>query len=199
MTWLIWVAVWAGLAQGAAAPAPPVVVVFETELGTFEAAIDGAHAPVTATNVLKYVDAGAYNGGYFHRSVRPDTEIDAVNPIQVVQASRARGSAALPPIPLERTSVTGLTHKAGTLSLARAGVDTGSSDFFVCVTDTPSLDYGGARHADGQGFAAFGQIVSGMDVITKIQRAPTQPGAQGRTMQNLSPRIQILKAARKRP
>jgi peptidyl-prolyl cis-trans isomerase A (cyclophilin A) len=178
-------------------PAPaPVVVVFETELGAFEIAVDVAKAPVTAANFLKYVDAGAYTNGFFHRTVRPDTEIDTVNPIQVVQASRARGAAGFPPIPLERTSVTGLKHLAGTLSMARAGVDSGSSDFFVCVTDTPSLDFGGARNADGQGFAAFGQIVSGMDVIKKIQAAPTREG-EGRTKQNLAPPIGIRKAYRK--
>ncbi|MBP8273994.1 MAG: peptidylprolyl isomerase [Acidobacteria bacterium] len=177
--------------------AAPVVVVFETEVGKFEVAVDVAHAPVTAANFLKYVDAGAYTNGFFHRTVRSDTEVDAVNPIQVIQASRARGAAGFPPIALERTSVTGLKHLAGTLSMARAGVDSGASDFFVCVTDTPSLDFGGARNADGQGFAAFGQIVSGMDVIKKIQAAPTRPGAEGRTKQNLTPPIGILKAYRK--
>lgn len=198
MSGLLLVTLWAWLAQAGVVPAAaPVIVVVETDLGTFEAAIDLAHAPVTAANFLKYVDAGAYTNGFFHRTVRPDTEVDAVHPIQVIQGSRARGSAAFPAIPLERTSVTGLTHKAGTLSLARAGVDTGSSDFFVCVTDTPSLDYGGARNADGQGFAAFGQVVSGMDVIKRIQAAPTQPGAEGRAKQNLAPRVMILKAYRK--
>ena len=177
--------------------APPVIVVFETTVGTFEVAVDVARAPVTAANFLKYVDDAAYDAGYFHRAVRPDTEINAETPIQVVQASRARGSKSYPAIPLERTGVTGLKHLAGTLSMARAGVDTANSDFFVCVTDTPSLDFGGARNADGQGFAAFGQLVSGMDVIKKIQASPTQPNATGRAKQNLQPRIAILKAYRK--
>jgi peptidyl-prolyl cis-trans isomerase A (cyclophilin A) len=194
---VIWLAVWLSALLQAPAPAP-VVVVFETDLGAFDVSVDVAHAPATAANFLRYVDAGAYANGYFHRAVRPDTEIDTVNPIQVIQASRARGTGSLPPIALERTSVTGLRHQAGTLSMARATApDSAQSDFFVCVTDTPALDFGGARNADGQGFAAFGRVISGMDVIRKIQSAPTQPGAEGRRKQNLTPRIAILKAYRK--
>ncbi|MEI6246139.1 MAG: peptidylprolyl isomerase [Acidobacteriota bacterium] len=173
---------------------PPVVVVFETAVGNFEVAVDVAHAPITAANFLKYVDDGAYNGGAFHRAVRPDTETRTDFPIQVVQASTARGSKSYPAIPLERTSVTGLKHVAGAISYGRAGPDTATSDFFVCVTDTPELDFGGKRNADGQGFGAFGQVVSGMDVIKKIQSSPTQ--AEG-NKQTLKPQIAILKAYRK--
>lgn len=175
----------------------PVVVVFETEAGNFEVAVDVAHAPVTAANFLRYVDTGAYNNGYFHRTVRPDNENDPAHPIQVIQASRARGVAGYPAIVLERTNVTGLKHLAGTLSMARAAAaDSATSDFFVCLADTPSLDFGGARNADGQGFAAFAQVVSGMDVIKKIHQAPTLDG-EDRNHQTLSPRIAILKVHRK--
>ena len=191
MSWLV--AVLAVFLQTAS----PVVVVFETDLGKFEVAVDVAHAPVTAGNFLKYVDDGAYNGGYFHRTVRPDTEVDTVNPIQVVQASPARGSKSYPAIPLERTSVTGLSHVAGAISYGRSTPDSAQSDFFICVTDNKELDFGGKRNVDGQGFAAFGGVVSGMDVIKKIQAAPTQPNATGRTKQNLQPRVNIIKAYRK--
>lgn len=174
----------------------PVVVVFETSAGNFEATIDVAHAPGTAANFLKYVDDGAYDNGYFHRTVRPDTETNKVVPIQVVQASRAQGTKSYGTIPLERTSVTGIKHLAGTLSMARAtAADSATSDFFVCVTDTPALDFGGARNPDGQGFAAFAQVTAGMDVIKKIQASPN--ATTGNT-QNLSPRIAILKAYRKK-
>lgn len=177
--------------------ASPVVVVFETDLGRFEVAVDVAHAPVSGGNFLKYVDDGAYNGGYFHRTVRPDTEVDTVNPIQVVQASPARGSRSYAPIPLERTSVTGLSNVAGSLAYARAGVDSATSDIFISVTDNTALDFAGKRNADGQGFAVFGAVVSGMDVIKNIQAAPTQPNATGRAKQSLQPRINITKAYRK--
>jgi len=177
-----------------AAPPPPVVVVFETALGNFEVAVDVAHAPVTGANFLKYVDDGAYNGGGFHRSVRPDTETRTDDPIEIVQASAARGSRRYPAIPLERTSVTGLKHLAGTISYGRAGPDTATSDFFICLTDTPALDFGGKRNADGQGFGAFGQVVAGLDVIKKIQMSPTQTEGNKQT---LKPQIVILKAYRK--
>ena len=179
-----------------AAPLPRVVV--ETELGRFEIELEAVKAPVSVANFLAYVDAGAYDDGFFHRSVRPDTESRTDYPIQVVQASRARGKAGRPPIALERTNVTGLKHLAGTLSMARsAAADSASSDFFVCVTDTPELDYGGRRNPDGQGFAAFGRVVSGMDVITKIHGAPINESATGSARQTLTPPIKILKAYRK--
>ena len=179
--------------------APPVVVVFETAAGNFEMAVDVAKAPTTAANFLKYVDAGAYDGGFFHRTVRPDTETRTDFPIQVVQASPARGATAYPAIALERTSVTGISHLTGTVSMARAGADTATSDFFICLTDTPELDFAGKRNADGQGFAAFAHIVSGMDVIRKIQASPTaEPRPPATSSQNLKPQIAILKAYRKK-
>lgn len=191
---MIWLAALLSLWLQSAAP---VVVVFETSLGNIEMAVDVAHAPASATNFLKYVDDGAYNAGMFHRAVRPDNETNPAAPIQVIQASRARGTKSYPSIPLERTSVTGLKHLAGTVSMARAASpDSASSDFFVCVTDTPSLDFGGARNPDGQGFAAFAQVVSGMDVIRKIQQSPTLTG-EDRNHQTLSPSIAISKAYRK--
>jgi peptidyl-prolyl cis-trans isomerase A (cyclophilin A) len=95
-----------------------------------------------------------------------------------------------PPIKLERTSVTKLLHKDGTLSMARDGPDTATSDFFICIGDQPSLDYGGKRNPDGQGFAAFGRVLLGMDVVRKIQAAP----AEGQT---LRPAIKILGIVRK--
>jgi len=179
-------------------PAALPHVVFETELGNFEVELEAAKAPGTVANFLWYVENGKYDEGVFHRTVRPDTENRADFPIQVIQASRARGKAGQPPIALERTSVTGLKHVAGTLSMARStAADSASSDFFVCVTDTPELDFGGKRNADGQGFAAFGRVVSGMDVIKKIQAAPINESATGSARQTLTPPIKILKAYRK--
>jgi peptidyl-prolyl cis-trans isomerase A (cyclophilin A) len=111
--------------------------------------------------------------------------------IDVVQASRASSFEGLGPIPLERTSFTGLNHENGSISMARAGPDTATSDFFICLGPQPELDFGGARNPDGQGFAVFGRVVSGMDVVHKIHEAP----ADG---QRLSPPIAVLSMERVR-
>ena len=174
--------------------APGIVrVTMQTELGNIELAIDSARAPVTATNFLRYVDGGRYEGGRFHRTVTMDNQPTNAVKIEVIQWSAApRGDRpALPPIELERTSVTGLKHLDGTISMARSGPNTATSDVFICIGDQPSLDFGGARNADGQGFAAFGKVVAGMDVVRRIQASP----ANGQT---LTPPIRILNIVRLR-
>ena len=179
-------------------PAPLPHVIVETHLGSFEIELEAVKAPITVANFLAYVDAGAYDDGFFHRTVRPGTESRTDFPIQVIQASRARGKAGRPPIVLERTNLTGVKHLAGTLSMARStAADSASSDFFVCVTDTPELDYGGQRNADGQGFAAFARVVSGMDVVRKIHASPIDENATGRARETLTPTIKIVKMHRK--
>ena len=160
----------------------------ETELGSIEILVDEERAPVTAANFLKYVDLGHYDGGQFHRTVRLDNQPHDKVRIEVIQASVRddKKEQDLPPIPLERTGKTGLRHRDGTVSMARTRADSATSSFFICIGDQPSLDFGGARNPDGQGFAAFGQVVSGMDVVRKIQAA----SADGQT---LKPPIGILK------
>ena len=171
--------------------AKPVRVLIETEAGEIEAKLDTVHAPITAANFLKYVDAGLFDGGRFFRTVRPDNQVDKPVKIAVIQAAGSRDKRAefFPPIPLERTSVTGLSHKDGTLSMARSTPDTARDSFSICVGDQPSLDFGGARQPDGQGFAAFGRVTRGMDVVRKIQMAP----AEGET---LTPPVTILRIRR---
>lgn len=167
-----------------------VTVVIETGLGAIEAEIDTVHAPVTAANFLRYVDAGYYNGGQFHRTVKPDNQPNNTVRIEVIQAGRSPGTEEFPPIAQERTSVTGIVHRDGTVSMARSGPDTATSDFFICIGDQPSLDFGGKRNPDGQGFAAFGRVVKGMDVVRKIRAAPAQE-------QRLTPPVGIVAIRRK--
>jgi peptidyl-prolyl cis-trans isomerase A (cyclophilin A) len=166
-----------GLVQGqASGAAKNVLVRIDTELGTIDAEIDVAHAPVSAANFLRYVDAGLFDGGQFHRSARLETQVERPVKIEVIQASVSDANEAreFPPIRLERTSETGLSHKDGTLSMARSGPDTATSSFSICVGDQPSLDFGGKRNPDGQGFAAFGRVVAGSDVVRKIHAAPAK-------------------------
>src|SRR6266446_10612587 len=91
----------------------PVTVAIETDLGAIEAEIDTVRAPLTGANFLKYADAGLFDGGRFHRTVKPDNQPNNDVKIEVIQAGRAPGTPPFPPIPLERTSVTGLSHKDG--------------------------------------------------------------------------------------
>ena len=169
-----------------------VHVVVQTELGDIELEVDTEHAPQTAANFLRYVDAGHYDGGSFLRTVKMDNQPDNLVKIEVIQAgvNPAKAKEGFGPIPLERTSVTGLAHKDGVMSMARGQPDSASSGWFICINDQPSLDFGGKRNPDGQGFAAFGRVVRGMDVVRKIQRAPNTEG------QSLTPAIRILKAIR---
>jgi peptidyl-prolyl cis-trans isomerase A (cyclophilin A) len=168
----------AGLAMlGACATAAPgpeqPQVVLETDAGRIVLALELERAPLTVCNFLSYVTDGDYDGGAFFRTVVRATNTNP-NPIDVIQAASRRGvdDDLRPAIPLERTRDTGLTHAAGTISMARDGPDTATSSFFVVTQDTPSLDFGGARNPDGQGFAAFGRVVQGLEVARRIQMSP---------------------------
>jgi peptidyl-prolyl cis-trans isomerase A (cyclophilin A) len=178
--------------------APSVTVVFETELGNITMEVDVAHAPVTAANFLKYVDGKFYDGGVVNRAVRPDNTIRHDVEIQVIQfqSDPARRREQFPPIPLERTSVTGLTHVNGALSMARSGPDSATSSFSIMVGDQPELNFGGKRNADGQGFAVFGRVTAGMDVVEKIHKSKTGTTGAYQT-ESLDPPIKVIRAYRK--
>jgi peptidyl-prolyl cis-trans isomerase A (cyclophilin A) len=158
-----------------ASPPPGTArVLIQTLRGDIIVELDTARAPATAANFLRYVDAAFYDGARFHRTVRASNQNGVPVPIGVVQAgvNSTRVPKGFPPIALERTTVTGLRHVDGAISMARDGPDTATSDFFICVGDQPWLDYGGKRNPDGQGFAAFGRVVKGMAVVRRIQGAP---------------------------
>ncbi len=165
-----------------------VPVALETELGRIVVELDTKRAPATSANFLKHVDSGAYDRGYFHRTVTPSNQPNDLIRIEVIQASAAAGEGGTP-IALERTSITGLRHVDGAISMARTAPDSATSDFFICIGAQPELDFGGKRNPDGQGFAAFGRVLEGMDVVRRIQRST----ADG---QNLIPPISIRRASR---
>lgn len=169
-----------------------------TEAGVIDVVLDPVRAPVTVANFMRYVDAGQYDGGVFHRTVTMDNQPNNDVKIEVIQGAvnpdyrdeSYPPKSGFDPIPLERTSVTGLRHVDGAISMARLGPDTATSGFFFCIGDQPELDFGGRRNPDGQGFAAFGRVTRGMDVIRKIQMSPRED-------QRLTPPVVITRVVRK--
>jgi peptidyl-prolyl cis-trans isomerase A (cyclophilin A) len=183
----------------AQAGARPVQVRVQTSLGDIVLELDPARAPNTTANFLKYVDAGHYDGGTFHRTVKMDNQPESPVKIEVIQAGvhPDKAKAGFPAIALERTSATGLKHVDGAVSMARGTPDSATSGWFICINDQPSLDFGGARNPDGQGFAAFGRVIAGMDVVRRIQQAPSSADRKTNTeAQKLTPPITIVKVAR---
>jgi cyclophilin family peptidyl-prolyl cis-trans isomerase len=164
-------------------------VSLHTDLGDIQVELYPAKAPETVRNFLRYVREGFYSDGVFHRTVTLDNQPDNSIKIEVVQAAAnpERQKEAFPAVAIERTRDTGLRHLAGTLSMARDGPDSATHEFFICLTDQPELDFGGKRNPDGQGFAAFGKVISGMEVVRKIQASP----ASGQT---LTPPVRIKNA-----
>jgi peptidyl-prolyl cis-trans isomerase A (cyclophilin A) len=179
--------------RGAAADHNMVRIRITTDAGMIEAALDSASAPATVTNFLRYVDGGYYRDGTFYRTVRADNQPRDSVRIAVIQGGRRndRSLPSFPPVKLERTNLTGLRHRDGTLSMARGGPDSATDAFFICIGDQPSLDFGGHRNLDGQGFAAFGRVTAGMAVVRRIQAAPANA-------QNLTPPIRIISIERAR-
>ena len=179
-------------ALAASTPQSPVRVVVETEKGVFELEVDVGRAPVTAGNFLRYLDGGHYDGGTFFRTVHAENQPNDSIRIAVIQGGRDPDAEAdpFPAIALERTSETGLVHVDGAVSMGRTGPDTATHSFFICIGDQPSLDFGGMRNPDGQGFAAFGRVVEGMDVVRAIHAAPYEA-------QRLTPPVRIERVYRK--
>jgi peptidyl-prolyl cis-trans isomerase A (cyclophilin A) len=194
----------AGAQQTAGQPQGDVVVRIETPLGSIDLVVDTTDAPITAANFPKSVDNHLDDGGRFHRATRPDNYTPALPnrpPMEIVQAgiNPAKRSEGFGPIPLERTSVTGLKHRVGTVSMARAAqADTATSDFFICATDLPYLDAHPGEPGDNQGFAAFGHVVEGMAVVHKILGLHTSKTAPVPAMkgQMLDPPVPIVSAKR---
>ncbi len=170
-------------------PAQNPKVLMRTELGDITVEIFGDKAPITAANFLKYVDNKLYDGSVFHRTVTMDNQPKNEIKIEVIQGGQLAGDKEFPAIPLERTSVTGIKHTDGAISMARDGPDSATSSFFICVGDKPELDFGGRRNKDGQGFAAFGKVIAGMDIVKKIHKSPKEN-------QNLKPPIKIISITR---
>jgi peptidyl-prolyl cis-trans isomerase A (cyclophilin A) len=157
-------------AQSQAQTLPKVKI--ETQMGNIIVDVDTVKAPVTALNFLNHVKEGTFDNGVFYRVVRMDNQPNNDVKIEVIQGgvfTEVRFEK-IPPIVHETTEQTGLKHLDGTISMARMEPGSASTEFFICVGAQPELDFGGKRNPDRQGFAAFGQVIEGMDVVRKIQQ-----------------------------
>ena len=185
-----------GLAQvpaaaTAAAPQADLVrIAIETEKGRIVVALDAGHAPLTTANFLAYVDKHMLDGQPFYRAM----------PLTVgglIQGGSRDGAKQLPPIAVETTIITGLRNKAGAIVMANAGPRTTRSDFFILTADVPYFD----ATASSAGFAPFGEVVEGMDVVQAIFASPRSPTKGDGVMkgQMLDPVVKMVKVIRVRP
>jgi peptidyl-prolyl cis-trans isomerase A (cyclophilin A) len=184
------------LAQAPAANADLVPVAINTSLGRIVVALDRAHAPVTTANFLHYVDTHRFDGQNFYRAMHVADANGADGGL--IQGGITTDARKLfPPIAHEPTTTTGLHNVAGAISMANAGPGTARADFFILVSDMPGLDANGPG-GDANGFAAFGHVIEGMDVVRKIWNSPVSAteGAGVMKGQMLDPKIKIISAER---
>lgn len=154
----------------------PVLVEVTTDLGQFTVDVYVEAAPESSKSFLEFVDGDLYDGATFYRTVTKDND-NGSPVIEVIQGGLADEASTLAPVKHETTEQTGILHKDGIISLARAEPGTGSgAAIFICIGDQPGLDFGALRNPDGQGFAAFGKVIEGMDVVRAIhQREANAP------------------------
>lgn len=148
-------------------------VVIKTELGDIKVEVYIKEAPISASNFLTYVNDSLYVNAVFYRVVTMQNQPNNNVKIEVIQGGLFSDERTRYfPIEHETTQTTGILHKDGVISYARAEPGTAGSEIFICIGDQPELDFGGKRNPDGQGFAAFGKVIEGMGVVRKIQRLP---------------------------
>ena len=146
-------------------------IIMETSLGTITLQLFPKKAPNTVKNFLSYIEQNRYNECHFYRVVHSNNQPENKILIEVIQGGLGidKHPLELKSIIHENTDQTNILHKNGTISMARLEPGTASSEFFICINDQPELDFGGKRNPDGQGFAAFGQVIKGMEIVRTIQ------------------------------
>ncbi|MDP3352748.1 MAG: peptidylprolyl isomerase [Flavobacteriaceae bacterium] len=145
-----------------------------TSIGEIQIELYPGKAPITVHNFLKYVDNKLYDNSNFYRVCTNENEAERDIKIEVVQAADLTEDLLFPTINIETTEQTKLRHINGTISMARGEPNTAQSSFFICINNQPELDFGGKRNPDGYGFAAFGKVIRGMDLVLKIQSGKNQ-------------------------
>jgi len=152
----------------------------QTRFGDIEVELYPKQAPKTVAAFLSYIDSGYYKKAAFYRVLRDDEQPTNAFKSELIQGglwkTNYKLSASVPGIEHESTQQTKILHKNGTISLARLEPGTANTEFFICVGDQSGFDYGGANNADGQGYAAFGKVVKGMNVVHSIYNAPETDG-----------------------
>jgi peptidyl-prolyl cis-trans isomerase A (cyclophilin A) len=185
----------------AAAPPPAPVpkpetvrVALQTGMGPIILELEKERAPITTANFLRYVDQKRLDGAVFYRATKVGT--DGLGLIQ--GGVRNDPKRVLKPIAHEPTTKTGLSHVEGAISMARAAPGSANGDFFITIGSFPSMDANPAQPGDNLGFAVFGRVVEGMDIVRKILAAPTSPTEGEGVMkgQMLAPTIRIVSAKR---
>jgi peptidyl-prolyl cis-trans isomerase A (cyclophilin A) len=147
-----------------------------TSEGVLDIDLFADRAPLSVFNFLRYVEGGHYDGAAFYRTVTRDND-KGRPPIEVIQGGLGDAQSPWPPIAHESTRASGITHQDGTISMARGESGTAASEFFICIGAQPGLDHGALRNPDGEGFAAFGRVASGMDTVRRIHRRPADGAA----------------------
>lgn len=142
----------------------------KTTEGSIYIELNPDKAPITVANFMQYVDKGIYTNSSFFRTCNPANEADRDVQIEVIQGGYNDESKDLDSIKLETTKLTRIKHLDGTISMARDKPNSATNSFFICIGAQPELDFGGKRNPDGQGFAAFGKVTKGMNVVLAIQK-----------------------------
>ena len=150
------------------------IIEIQTKFGDIQVELFIKQAPITAGAFLSYVDSGFYRDSYFYRALKLDNQPSNAPKTELIQGgiwkSNYKKEKELPGIQHETTQQTGIQHLDGVISLARLAPGTASTEFFICIGKQAGLDYGGENVADKEGYAAFGRVVTGMDVVRKIYR-----------------------------
>lgn len=173
-------------------------ILVKTSEGEIKIELYAKKAPITVANFLKYVDEKIYDGASFYRTVRLDNQPQSPVKIEVIQGGTNDDKAKkkFPPIELETTAKTKIKHLDGTISMARSEPNSATSEFFICINAQPELDFGGKRNPDGKGFAAFGKVIKGMDVVKKIQLKETKVWEGNNQPQLLAEPVKIISVRR---
>jgi peptidyl-prolyl cis-trans isomerase A (cyclophilin A) len=182
----------AGCHSASSSGAPHVII--STEAGDIEVEVYPKQAPKTAGAFLSYIDSGFYKNGSFYRVLNDDNQVTGAGASRLIQGGIWKTNHAkatgVPGVPHEATNMTHIQHTDGTVSLARSEPGSGTTEFFICVGDQPGFDFGGENNPDGQGYAAFGRVVKGMDVVRTIYARPENN-------QSLTPSVHIDNIVRK--